>query len=383
MTEVKFDVWSILLLFGAVQGLFFALYLFTRPENRGANKWMAALLTVISLHLLEYTADISGLSLELPILVASTYPLIFCVGPLYYIYCRHSLHDGYRVNGGTLLHFIPALVVLVFMMPFYALSPDAKIRFIQELQQDGYISVPIEQFIFMGVHVTQTILYVSVTYKFISRKQRAIKELSSDVNTVRKLEWLNAFNRYFSIYLVFYFVIVIVLVSMHLYRVQVDYLLLLTTSVAIYAIGYKAISAPEIFRSIATRELPGEKRLNAIQDPVRYSAIKQSLLDMMIADKPYLRGDLRVSELAAVLHLQDYQLSQLINDEFKVNFYDFVNKYRIEDAKKLLVATDNLKVLAIAFEVGFNSKATFNRAFKKFTSFTPSEFKEKFLAAEK
>jgi AraC-like DNA-binding protein len=67
----------------------------------------------------------------------------------------------------------------------------------------------------------------------------------------------------------------------------------------------------------------------------------------------------------------------LINEEFLVNFYDFVNKYRVEEAKRLLLDNNrNYKIIAIAYEVGFNSKATFNRVFKKFTGLTPSDFKE-------
>ena len=88
---------------------------------------------------------------------------------------------------------------------------------------------------------------------------------------------------------------------------------------------------------------------------------------------------MKISELADSLTVPAYHLSQLINDEFLVNFYDFINKYRVEEAKKLLIEdTHNYKILAIAYEVGFNSKATFNRVFKKFTDVTPSEFKEKF-----
>ena len=99
----------------------------------------------------------------------------------------------------------------------------------------------------------------------------------------------------------------------------------------------------------------------------------------METNKPYLKSDLKISELANSLSVPYHQLSQLINDEFLVNFYDFTNKYRVEDAKKLLIEDNrNYKILAIAYEVGFNSKATFNRVFKKFTDHTPSEFKEKF-----
>ena len=99
----------------------------------------------------------------------------------------------------------------------------------------------------------------------------------------------------------------------------------------------------------------------------------------MDSNKPYLKNDLKISELADALAVPAYHLSQVINDEFLVNFYDFINKYRVEEAKKLLIEDNrNYKILAIAYEVGFNSKATFNRVFKKFTDLTPSEFKEKF-----
>jgi AraC-like DNA-binding protein len=71
------------------------------------------------------------------------------------------------------------------------------------------------------------------------------------------------------------------------------------------------------------------------------------------------------------------QLSELINSRMGCNFYDFVNKYRIEDVKQLMVDPKykNFTILAIALEAGFPSKSTFNSIFKKFTGLTPSEYK--------
>ena len=101
----------------------------------------------------------------------------------------------------------------------------------------------------------------------------------------------------------------------------------------------------------------------------------------MERNKPYLKSDLKISKLAELLSVQPYQLSQVINDEFLVSFYDFTNQYQVEEAKRLLVEDSrNYKILAIAYEVGFNSKATLNRVFTKFTDLTPSYYKEKFLA---
>src|SRR6185295_703509 len=121
MTGASFDIWAILILLGTAQGLFLSFYLFTKPENRNANKWLAFLMTAISLHLFEYGAAISGIVLKYPFLIASTYPLLFCFGPFYYIYCRCLLEKNYKVNIKSLLHFLPPVLVFLLMLPFYTL----------------------------------------------------------------------------------------------------------------------------------------------------------------------------------------------------------------------------------------------------------------------
>ena len=384
MGGIHFNIWAIIILFGAVQGLFLSVYLFSKSENRNANKWLAFLLTFISLHLIEYAADITGITLQYPIFIAITYPLLFCIGPLYYIYCRYLLDKSYKATLGTILHFLPSLIVLLLMLPFYSMSAEAKISFISGLAQDDTMKIPTGQLIFMGTHVAQTVAYIFVSYKFIGKKEGALKELSSDVFVVKKLKWLNVFSLCFSIYFLLYFIVVVLLTFINSYQVQLDYVLLLITSISIYAIGYSAISNPEIFKAIPefvlqSFELNKETPVNGSRNSTRFPELKGKLIQYMDSNKPYLKSDLKISELADSLTVPAYHLSQLINDEFLVNFYDFINKYRVEEAKKLLMEdTRNYKILAIAYEVGFNSKATFNRVFKKFTDLTPSEFKEKF-----
>ncbi len=386
MTGISFNIWAILILFGAAQGLFLSFYLFTKPENREANKWLAFLLTAISLHLFEYGANISGICLHYPFLIASTYPLLFCFGPFYFIYCHYLLDKNYKVSIKSMVHFIPAFLVLLMMMPFYTMPADQKISFIQTLQTNGHFRIPTEQLVFMAAHVAQTVIYIYAAYKFIARKEQELMEFSSDVLVVKKINWLNTFSFYFAIYLTLYFLLVAILSFINSFQVQIDYVMLLITSLSLYAIGYSAIQSPEIFKSFPnleyqTLELNSQAPPAELKNGNRFPELKQKLLLYMEANKPYLKSDLKISELAESLSVPYHQLSQLINYEFLVNFYDFINKYRVEDAKKLLIEDNrNYKILAIAYEVGFNSKATFNRVFKKFTELTPSDFKEKFSA---
>ena len=96
----------------------------------------------------------------------------------------------------------------------------------------------------------------------------------------------------------------------------------------------------------------------------------------MVDEKPYKDPDLSLSKLATQLHLSTNQLSQVINQFYQKNFYDFINSYRIEEVKLSMIngAVKRHTLLGIALESGFNSKATFNRFFKKYTGITPSQF---------
>ena len=105
---------------------------------------------------------------------------------------------------------------------------------------------------------------------------------------------------------------------------------------------------------------------------------KLKLIHLMEKNKPYLNQSLSLLDLANQLALPHRELSQVINESFNQNFYDFINSYRIDDFERILDNGSNSKktILEIAYEVGFNSKSAFNRAFKKQTGITPKEYKK-------
>ena len=109
--------------------------------------------------------------------------------------------------------------------------------------------------------------------------------------------------------------------------------------------------------------------------------ILQKLQQYMVKEKPYLEPELTLDKLAAQLSLKPKMLSQVINELLQQNFFEFINFYRIEEAKKLLTNPKDKKitVLEVMYQVGFNSKSSFNTLFKKSTGLTPSDFKKQHL----
>ena len=96
-------------------------------------------------------------------------------------------------------------------------------------------------------------------------------------------------------------------------------------------------------------------------------------------EKLYRETELTIQNLADRIEFPSYRVSQAINEGIKKNFYDLVNSYRVEEAKRLLLDSKNKNytILSIGFEAGFNSKTTFNTVFKKFTGLTPTDFRER------
>jgi len=102
------------------------------------------------------------------------------------------------------------------------------------------------------------------------------------------------------------------------------------------------------------------------------------LLAYMEGNKPFLDDKLNLPNVAADLGISSNHLSQVINDQRKQNFFDFVNSFRVEEVKQKIVdpKNDAFSLLAIGLDCGFGSKSSFNRIFKKFTGQTPSQYKK-------
>jgi len=162
----------------------------------------------------------------------------------------------------------------------------------------------------------------------------------------------------------------------------------------VYVAGYMALKHPDALAGVdeppssdsstLAREKAGAEgpRLKKYEKsnltPERADEYLKRLLRCMETEKPYLNGDLTLQKLAEKLSIPANHLSQIINERLAQNFFDFVNAYRVKEVQRLFAdpSKKHYSLLAIAEEVGFNSKSTFNSAFKKHANMTPSEFRK-------
>jgi AraC-like DNA-binding protein len=179
-------------------------------------------------------------------------------------------------------------------------------------------------------------------------------------------------------------------------------LLMLMMVVMIYTMGYLGLRQPVIFSRLelnsnetvprkevespqaesVTRLSAGEKYKKSALDAETSNVFLAELEKEMEINKPYLDGDLTLPQLAKRLSISPNYLSQIINEQLKRNFFDFVNRYRVEEAKGYLLDPDKQRenVLTLALDAGFNSKSAFYTAFKKHTGMTPGQFKNSLRA---
>ena len=167
----------------------------------------------------------------------------------------------------------------------------------------------------------------------------------------------------------------------------------LAIALLVYAIGYRGLRQPEVFRHETSEfRIPEPPAIALLPDDAtednRYersglnaeeaSALEFVLRDVMDRAQPWKDSDLTLPDLAARLDTTPHKLSEVLNARMGLTFYDFVNGYRVRDVQRRIEAGDakSLKILALAMDAGFASKSTFNHAFKKHTSQTPSGFRK-------
>lgn len=150
----------------------------------------------------------------------------------------------------------------------------------------------------------------------------------------------------------------------------------------------KALYQPQLFRGIELREEPisvfvkKENKEVATELTPEIEAKIKTLKTFMTEEEPFLDADLTIQNLALQIGFPPKELSIVINHHLGKHFFDFINEYRIQKAKSILENTENkeVTVLEILYQVGFNSKSSFNTAFKKHCQITPIEYRKQALS---
>jgi AraC-like DNA-binding protein len=361
------------LLVGATQGLFLALLLLQRKRNRTANRILAFLVISYSIYITNVAFQAMDYQQSFPHLIgiATGLPLLF--GPLHYLYVRFMISPGRGLRKLDWLHFLPYLVLKSYMLPFHLSSGPEKLQFMQNMSEAG---PPFVLLLFEWVMVLQGNIYMILSSFLLSNYSQGIRNSLSSIDKIN-LSWLrNITMGTAGIWALVFALNVLPLLGVAL-TAHVDHAIAPSTAIFIYVMGYLSLRQQEIFVGDAgLRSLPKYRKSGLPADMA--DNYLRKIRAFMENQKPYTQNDLTLNDLAGHLSMPTHHLSQIINERLKQNFFDFINNYRVEEAKKRLrdPSCNHLTILAIAYDVGFSSKSVFNSAFKKHASMTPSQFKK-------
>ena len=379
---------EVIFLLGAAQAFFLAVLVFNKKGKSHGDFVLGSWLGFMGLHLLNYYLFSTGFLFKHPHLlgIGSGFPML--EAPFMFIYVLLMIKKNGRFKTKYLLHGIPFLAYTVFLMfDFYFLSASEKLAYYEQI----YIKLPLDLWIASFPNILIGPVYVILSLILLSRHSRNIANSFSYTEQIN-LKWLR--NVIGGLGFVFLVVIVSnVLVRFPFLSVEMhEHLIYLTISIAVFFLGYFGIKQQAIYKSdpfqlVETATLPPKQRKKKARQYL-HSGLKQQEAEVHVAvlkdyfekEKPFLDGKLSLGDVAEFMNISVNHLSQVINEQLGMTFFDFVNSFRVDEVKARLSSPDvkNFTLLGIAYDSGFNSKSSFNSIFKKFTGLTPSQFaKEK------
>lgn len=389
-----FNLLSTLTLLGAVQGVFLALALLnTKKGNIRANRILALLTFLFSMDLGEELLYQVGFFESMPDLLHVLAPIDLLYGPLIYLYVLQLTDKGAPGEvTRNYWHFLPALIGFVLLLPFFLLDGADKLELTETLRKGGVLEndtvhLMLVQWgvtLFMLGTIVQLGLYFLFMIKRLIKHSNSIKNEFSNIDRINLLWLRNLLVGLSCIYLLYlgdqFFPD---LLGMNI----LGDLITVIAVLLIYTMGYLGVRQPVIFtQSFVSRQATIDENINQSVEKYHRSGLDKEtslvfvseLASHMETNKPYLEGDLVLPQLAQQLGISANYLSQVINEQLNVNFYDFINGYRVEDAKRLIknAGQNNTNILKIALDSGFNSRSAFYTAFKKVTSMTPTQYRK-------
>ncbi len=300
-----------------------------------------------------------GIQLDIPIVIFPFITLLFLSGPLNYMRYHLFLYPGKRIPLRVIWQMLPAGAVLVWETWFYLLSGAATPELLRQVFSAPSKHV-IGYLILAGavVSLIQYAMLLQLEFGFInSPENREPVVISSAV--------------------VLLYMVNIALIASGFFLVKSALMHLGILLMGIAGILYLLFENryPDFYQLVA-REQRQKKYKKSLLEGLSREKIMNHLQELMEHEKIYLHDDLKLEDVAAMLYITPHQLSEFVNDQMGMNYASYINQYRVEEAKRLLVGDLEKSTLMIGFEVGFGSKQSFNLIFKNLTGMTPSGYRK-------
>ena len=365
----------------SIQGVFLSYLLFNKRSESREYRVLALLVLVMSIGLLGAVLGLSGYYKQFPHLMRIGDPMGLLLGPLLYLYI-YLLTQG-KTPKYFLLHLVPFALYVSSIIPFYTLSAVEKIAFGEKVflnRQQNALVLTIQ--VVRSVHV---MVYIIWGLLLIRRFDKLLENNFSETEKIDLHKCQNLLRLFVIICLVSIAIFIAgFFIPFHL--VTANNLVGLSISLLIYILAYMSWSRPEVkVHQLVSLSSTGqnsvytdEKSRSTLHLPdEHYQKLSAQLEKLIIDEKVYLENELSLAQLSEKLNIQPYQTSELISRQYQESFFDLINRHRVEEVKKRLhdPAFSHLSILGVALDCGFNSKSSFNTAFKKFTGQTPSQYR--------
>jgi AraC-like DNA-binding protein len=374
--------WSLIYLLGAVNSFFLALVVVNSKKsgNRRANRFLGVILFSWSYGFIYTWLIETSLYRSIPHILLVGAPNTFLSGPCLLLYADSLLKRSRSFGKKTAAHFIPFFLHTLFLVPFHLQSAEEKIRYWETGRSFSSVF-----FYIVYLQIIHLFIYLVITFHRVRRHGTSLPETHSSLERVN-LAWLrNVIFLSFAGVLFFgsaaFYFAFRGLDQVYINRVSDVFLF-----VILHIVGYCGLVQPEIFHgALGFETAPASPPADPRQGKYERSSLTKERAEEIVREvsrhmadtKAYLDNELTLPDLAGELDVSPHHLSQGINQILGMNFFECVNRYRIDHAKALIAETPRdrkISFIGIAFSSGFNSKSTFNALFKQYSGTTPSEF---------
>lgn len=366
----------------AFNALFFTALLFQKKQRALHDNILIGWLIYLGLYIGVYALYSHELFTHFNLLSISLLSLLMMFGPFLYGYLEALVTNKRHILLKDLLHFIPFVLFNMYIL-IASFSIDLSVKLNIEKIGPEY-GPPILFIFFLIMTAISGTVYFLLTIKLFKRLDIQIFNNFSNVANI-ELSWIRKLVLVFGIV---WTALISITVIHHVFQLFSMVFctdgLFLSLSVFVILIGYFGLKQKIIYgnEDIIVPLKTGNAQTRYAGSKLSESQgnhLADQILKHISSSKSYLNPDLTLSQLANEIGISSHLLSQVINEQFSLNFFDFINQYRVEEFKQRIVNPnyESYSLLGIAFDCGFNSKSAFNRIFKKSTSFTPSQYKEK------
>lgn len=298
----------------------------------------------------------------------------FLIAPALFLSVRHFTSLDRGLKAPDYLHFIPFLLFLIYMLP-YLIVTNYNLSNIS-----GYLPGFIKSwspFILPAVVKFQLLFYWAMAYNNLKQHQKNIRLINASTKGI-DLKWLQ--------YLLYGIVLMLIIsIAGSLFKAGwIAFYSPIVYLAGVLITGYCLIAQKEVYpfeqpelEEISEIILPDNASPKTVRFPEdKLDRLKTQLGQLMTTNKPYLDNELSLPDLARLMDISTHDLSFVLNEGFGLSFFGFINSYRIVEVKQLMLSGQHrqLNMLGIAYSAGFNSKTTFNTAFKKETGLSPTQF---------